>query len=607
MLFSFQARSQDAQLLKELDQGWTSEQREAWYSATQGSRLIPLAWMQSLEQPGQTKLFLEPGNIESFGYLPRSDTALGPLPVGFVTDTGPDGPLQRTRLRWKANQGETEPWLGLTCSACHTSQLKYGDRPDQIIRIDGGPSISNFQNFIKSLNLALVETRDDPQKWDRFVRRVLPGLVNPSQDQAKLKAAFGDLVSWQLLEAKVNEAELVYGPGRVDAFGHIYNKIALLLAGTSAKGNPSDAPVSIPFLWRAPQLDRVQYNGIASKILVLGKTLDIGAVGRNTGEVIGVFGDVVPHADPGPFNGFGSSLKVNNLIGLEDVLSSLRPPAWPASVFGNVDQNKAARGKELYNQHCASCHEQVNRNDLTKQIDTQMSLFDGSGKNTKTQKSLPPPGTDPWMACNAFDYKGSAGPLAGFRSNSLTDGDQIAPKHELGDLLRITVAATLLDQKANLIEAIAGRLIGIKPLPGAEAGPSVVTVPQNPIRTAEKQAQLGRCFALKHPNLGYTSRPLSGIWATAPFLHNGSVPTIYDLLKPPPKRPKSFFVGTRRYDPRNFGFLTAQNDENTFEFKTRDDNGNVIDGNSNEGHDYSNNEIDNDDDRYAIIEYLKTL
>jgi hypothetical protein len=211
------------------------------------------------------------------------------------------------------------------------------------------------------------------------------------------------------------------------------------------------------------------------------------------------------------------------------------------------------------------------------------------------------------MACNAFDYKGSAGPLAGFRSNSLTDGDQIPPKHELGDLLRITVAATLLDQKANLIEAIAGRLIGIKPLPGAEAGPSVVTVPQNPIRTTEKQAQLGRCFALKHPNLGYTSRPLNGIWATAPFLHNGSVPTIYDLLKPPPKRPKSFFVGTRRYDPKNLGFLTAQNDENTFEFKTRDDNGNVIDGNSNEGHDYSNNEIDNDDDRYAIIEYLKTL
>ena len=46
---------------------------------------------------------------------------------------------------------------------------------------------------------------------------------------------------------------------------------------------------------------------------------------------------------------------------------------------------------------------------------------------------------------------------------------------------------------------------------------------------------------------GYKPRPLEGVWATAPFLHNGSVPTLYQMLLPPEKRDKKFFVGRREY------------------------------------------------------------
>ena len=107
--------------------------------------------------------------------------------------------------------------------------------------------------------------------------------------------------------------------------------------------------------------------------------------------------------------------------------------------------------------------------------------------------------------------------------------------------------------------------------------------------------------------MGYTSRPLNGVWATPPFLHNGSVPTIYDLMLPPSQRQKSFFLATREYDPKKLGFVTDNSKiDNNFEFKTRDDKGNLIDGNSNDGHDYSNDKL-SDEDRYAIIEYLKTL
>jgi hypothetical protein len=56
------------------------------------------------------------------------------------------------------------------------------------------------------------------------------------------------------------------------------------------------------------------------------------------------------------------------------------------------------------------------------------------------------------------------------------------------------------------------------------------------------------------PHGPYAARPLYGIWAAAPYLHNGSVPTLHDLLLPPEQRPKTFALGGREYDPVKLGF-----------------------------------------------------
>jgi hypothetical protein len=53
---------------------------------------------------------------------------------------------------------------------------------------------------------------------------------------------------------------------------------------------------------------------------------------------------------------------------------------------------------------------------------------------------------------------------------------------------------------------------------------------------------------------GYTAVPLDGIWLTAPYLHNGSVPTLADLLEPPVTRPKTFWRGYDLYEPTRVGF-----------------------------------------------------
>ena len=55
----------------------------------------------------------------------------------------------------------------------------------------------------------------------------------------------------------------------------------------------------------------------------------------------------------------------------------------------------------------------------------------------------------------------------------------------------------------------------------------------------------------------YRARPLNGVWATAPYLHNGSVPSLYWMLTPAAERPKQFCMGARDFDPEQVGFACA--------------------------------------------------
>ncbi len=88
---------------------------------------------------------------------------------------------------------------------------------------------------------------------------------------------------------------------------------------------------------------------------------------------------------------------------------------------------------------------------------------------------------------------------------------------------------------------------------------------------------------------------------SAPYLHNGSVPTLYDILLPPNERPKSFYAGTTEFDPVLVGYKTdASSNLNTFNLDTS------ITGNSNGGHDYNVGSL-TDADRMKMVEYMKTL
>jgi mono/diheme cytochrome c family protein len=100
---------------------------------------------------------------------------------------------------------------------------------------------------------------------------------------------------------------------------------------------------------------------------------------------------------------------------------------------------------------------------------------------------------------------------------------------------------------------------------------------------------------------GYVAQFLDGIWLRAPYLHNGSVPTLADLLKPPTQRPKVFWRGHDVYDPVNVGFVVQGKDAERE--GTRFDTGERSNGN--QGHDFGTGLPAAD--KAALVEYLKTL
>ena len=99
---------------------------------------------------------------------------------------------------------------------------------------------------------------------------------------------------------------------------------------------------------------------------------------------------------------------------------------------------------------------------------------------------------------------------------------------------------------------------------------------------------------------GYANMPLDGIWARAPYLHNGSVPNLRELLEPPPKRTKLFYRGYDAYDPDNVGFIFAGPEAERFGFAFDT----LLPGNSNRGHVYGADL--SSEQKKALLEFLKT-
>jgi mono/diheme cytochrome c family protein len=116
-------------------------------------------------------------------------------------------------------------------------------------------------------------------------------------------------------------------------------------------------------------------------------------------------------------------------------------------------------------------------------------------------------------------------------------------------------------------------------------------------------AEIGtdRLLANKLKLNGYVAQTLDGVWMRGPYLHNGSVPSVGELMKPPAQRAVTFYRGNNLLNRQDLGFVSDLAQEKGLHFALFDTRQT---GNSNAGHQYGT-EL-SDQDKKAILEYLKT-
>jgi hypothetical protein len=556
-----------------LSQGWSDSQRQQFYTTTQGSQLIPLAWFLALERPGSEDLFVA-DQLSRFGFLPNARSAMNPngFPVGFAEDPSDGG------------------WAGLTCSACHTGQVEYHGA---IVRIDGGPSNADVLAFVTELNVSLRATLADPAKFTRFAAKVTGSDPRRQHDLRNQLTRFAAYFSTFL---DTSTPDSPWGPARVDAFGMIFNRVSAIdlsdatlwswFQPLESNAQKPNAPVSYPFLWGTSRQDHVQWNAVAKNKLKYER------LGRNIGEALGVFARVNLKKPTVLDAGYISSVNIPNQLMIEETLiQSLRSPQWPAATLGEIDQAKAAQGASLYNKYCVSCHTIVDRNSTSPVTVKQVPIGDVA--------------TDPTMAMNVACRTVDTGVLAATRQppvigKKLEQQDYVVnlvANEGLGVLEAwLASGGELAVAKTSLFGARArtSAPASAQAQPAAGAAPRVAAqLAQAPVPYELTSGASGNCTGAAKV---YKAGPLGGIWATAPYLHNGSVASLYQLLLPASQRLQTFKVGSREFDPLNVGFDLATG---TFDFDT-----NAV-GNSNKGHEYGKQLTD--DQRWQLVEFLKTL
>ncbi len=573
-------------------QGWKPADSMWFYNTTQGSDLLPYDFFMALEKPGTSEFFRSDDNLNYYRYLPQQRTLSDPdgLPVGFVKD------------RYKGKD-----YLGFACAACHTAQLNYQGTG---IRIDGGPAGTDMDSFLKALAAALWTVRTDKgEVHARFVKKVMD-----RGHYASEKHVDDDLQKYAYrLEMYniVNHSETRYGYSRLDAFGRIYNRVLehiisqeklkeqlnLTVADLVKDGTLTQEDVDsiVPQQKQGGVLSGKQRDHLTRRLseklslktqlklnqrLYNRPTLDWAEEpGTSLSSFISGQGIKSTHIS------FKSSINVHNLRLIESRLRLLQSPLWPEDILGKIDQDRKARGERLFTTYCECCHARIKRDDPQRRVVAHMSRLHDIG-------------TDEKMARNAATDTGWSGII---RNQYVLAGpgdvllNEKAPVASLLTKATLSVVATPEDK--NFLERgyqwaydlIAGFLTN-------DIKPSLKHGNYDPDTSADPYASL----------LSYKARSLNGIWATAPYLHNGSVPTLYDLLLPKKGekdpangeyRPDKFQVGSREFDPAKVGLKSDGYTGFLFDTGHR--------SNSNAGHTYGTG-LDKEK-RLDLLEYLKSL
>jgi hypothetical protein len=638
-----------------LDQNWTTEDRHWFHHASQGTATfqVPYDWFVALEQPG-LHLFTKPGllsdsaYLERFGFLPSpksvhtdatslrrfgypasSNAPPAPEQVGGLRPTQVENfdglPVGFARLTAATDPGtglSVPDQIGLTCAACHTGSIRY---KDVSVRFDGGPAMLDLRKLEIATGLSVGYTLKVPGRFARFAARVLGPDIVPA-DYNKLKADLTTLLARLLGQANAldkavtdqHQKNTEEGFGRLDALNRIGNQVFATdlavsgLAGFEKNLHAQDAPVSFPPIWTVPWFLFAQYDASIEQPLI-----------RNAGEALGVFALLNLSPDYAPENLFRSSMALENLVRIEAMLrgpdltspsfGGLQAPKWPSQLFPNddawkINEARVPKGRAIYAEICAECHlGPVNDPVFDKQF-PEKSFWSSpqwdpkAAVLTPVQKTVAGMGTDPAQANVLFSRM-------------------------------VDVPGFL---KMDAVEDLAKNwgCQGLKPYPSSNMPFSIAlmdvvdrtsrkwmddhNIPESDRPTIWEAARKNCPNPVSVQSPHYRARPLNGVWATAPYLHNGSVPSLYLMLMPAAERPTQFCLGSRDYDPKHVGLsVTTSCAKGETLFSVTAPDGSAVNGNSVLGHSLEGTpgqgkpgvigRLLTDEERFDLIEYLKTL
>ena len=594
----------DPSIVANYGNGLNAAQRESFYHLSQGSEIMPWFWLAAIDAADSDKPFVE--NLKRYGLLPDPGRNDG-LPVGLTVASNP--------FTFGMD------FVGVNCAACHVGELHHGGKA---VRIDGAPNMFNLQLFYSdAIDAAMASTPSHPDKLWRALKRLgrqdyeRYGIAAPFVRPATLVYAAADaFMHRDRLNARLELIKVIdvakaqrdkdhptSGFGRLDAFDGTRNFLLTRLRAADGAGGfevntknmvKLNAPVKFPWLWSlkasAPgpieayrdkpetfprvlgfkDYDWLEWTGNTNTVME-----------RNITETLGAGATVV--LDPKSPSLFESSIPVRNMHTLEWLAYYIDPPKWPTEIFGPIKPDLAAAGKEVFNKHCAGCHEYGdNQRTATGLIHLRGKSPETTGTDATAARTISCPVPDVGAlkvsptSYSAEDSQLLAG-CAGVEVGQAFTGDSFAKT--------VQVAVDSIKQRAFAAEGI----------DAAEQ------------RTMEDYAQRGAdtwrdtLLDTQPPDGPYAARPLHGIWAAAPYLHNGSVPTLYDLLLPPDQRPKAFALGAREYDPAKLGFVVTADcsPQDCLVDTTLTDY-----GNGNGGHLYGTDLAPSD--RTALLEYLKS-
>ena len=603
-----------------------------FYSHPEGSEIFPLAWLLSLHNPETGRPFVE--DFERYGLLfPEEKKDDWGLPIGITVHEAKDLGIKM---------------VGVNCAACHVGEIHVGGKR---LRIDGAPNQFDIEKFYNELAASVKAALTDRRQLWRLLRAdsdamplgnkhfdgiaapLLPQVLEVDKALSDLEAVSREGTAGAELAAEINaiideesarfdrdyarlgeplatallldledpapppppgpstkkfghldiakltrdsldgshtrdaliapKATIAWGWGLRKRVRLLKARVAFLLA--VAKKKPTDT---------APLHGRVDAFGFARNFLfartyppVAPNTAPISyphlwgfqniewlhwnantnsVMSRNIGQALGVGALVYLEKNK---DRYLSSVLVENIHDLERLAYKLQAPKWMdlPGILPKIDDKLLPLGKDVYTKQCAGCHDAATVNDRGL-VDYPIC------KLGETCNGRPAIGTDERHARNF-------GALLG-KSDKVFIGELDA-----------------------LLKGVEERYVALHPHTASQVD----------------EWHGGRDPIVWRAPLGYPARPLAGVWATAPYLHNNSVPTLRHLLLPVAQRPARFLVGDRTYLPADVGYvyepLPPSTDPNQIFDVTKD-------GNSNAGHEYFQG---SEDERRALLEYLKSL